>query len=61
MRIFTTGGFCLATRMHMGVRAMKPTQTSGIRYRLSGGRERGACAVGLELRVGPRLWPGWRR
>lgn len=31
-RIFMVGGFCLAMRTHTGVRAMKPMQTSGVRY-----------------------------
>lgn len=42
-RIFTMGGFCLAMRTHTGIRAVKPTHTSGVRYRLSVGRE-GVCA-----------------
>lgn len=42
-RIFMMGGFCLAMRTHMGIRAMKPIQTSGVRYRFSVGRE-GMCA-----------------
>lgn len=34
-RIFMVGGFCLAMKIHRGVRAMKPTQTSGVRYHVS--------------------------
>lgn len=34
-RISKMGGLCLAIRTHNGIRAMKPTHTSGIRYRLS--------------------------
>lgn len=38
-RIFMMGGFCLAMKIHRGVRAMKPTQTSGVRYHVSEGKQ----------------------
>lgn len=44
-RTFTMGGLCLAMRTHTGIRAVKPTHTSNVRYRLSVGRERG-CVPG---------------
>lgn len=39
-RIFMMGGFCLTMRTQTGVRAMKPMQTSGIRYQLSEKRKK---------------------
>jgi hypothetical protein len=38
-RIFMMGGFCLAMKSHRGVRAKKPTQTRGVRYHVSEGKQ----------------------
>lgn len=38
-RIFMMGGFCLAMKIHRGVRAKKPMQTRGVRYHVSEGKQ----------------------
>lgn len=38
-RIFMMGGFCLAMKIHRGVRARKPMQTRGVRYHVSEGKQ----------------------
>lgn len=55
-RIFMMGGLCLATRTHTGIRAMKPIHTSGVRYRLSVGRETGCVPGHMSMASWTMAW-----
>lgn len=55
-RIFMMGGLCLATRTHTGIRAVKPIHTSGVRYRLSAGRETGCMPGHMSMASRAMAW-----
>lgn len=68
LRISMMGGLLLAVRTHTGVRAMRPMQTSGATYRLSGKRKRRRKGTHAAVWPGPehtarpgRLWPGLQK